>query len=74
MSETYNFYKKLPISFMGFTKIDEAVRYGSLYNILMTYRRPIAYLTTGQRVPDDIEFPSSDDMSKLILNKRTFTC
>lgn len=70
MIETHKFYKKLPVSCIAFTKIDEAVRFGSLYNLLMTYRKPVAYLTTGQKVPDDIEFPSSEYISDLILNKR----
>lgn len=74
MQETYRFYKKLPVSCIAFTKIDEAVRFGSLYNLLMTYRKPVAYLTTGQKVPDDIEFPSSENLSELILNKRLQTC
>lgn len=69
MLETYRFYKKLPLSCIAFTKIDEAVRFGSLYNLLMTYRKPVAYLTTGQKVPDDIKFPSSEDLSYLILNE-----
>lgn len=74
MQETYKFYKKLPVSCIAFTKIDEAVRFGSLYNLLMTYRKPVAYLTTGQKVPDDIEFPSTEYISDLILNKRLQTC
>lgn len=74
MQETYRFYKKLPVSFIAFTKIDEAVRFGSLYNLLMTYRKPVAYLTTGQKVPDDIAFPSSEILSDLIMNKRLQPC
>ncbi len=74
MQQTYKFYKKLPISCIAFTKVDEAVRFGSLYNLLMTYHKPVAYLTTGQKVPDDIEFPSSECISDLILNKRLQAC
>ncbi len=69
MQDTYGFYKKLPISYIAFTKIDEAVRYGSLYNLLMIYRKPVAYLTCGQKVPDDIEFPSLENFSQLIVSK-----
>ncbi len=72
--ETYGFYKKLPISCIGFTKIDEAVRFGSLYNLLMTSRKPLTYLTTGQKVPDDIEFPSSESLVNIILNRKLQTC
>ncbi len=72
--ETYKFYNALPISYIAFTKIDEAVRFDNLHNLLMVYRKPVAYLTTGQKVPDDIEFPLSDDISDLLLNKRMRTC
>ncbi|MCX8031215.1 MAG: flagellar biosynthesis protein FlhF [Thermodesulfovibrionales bacterium] len=69
IQEIYQFYKKLPISCVAFTKVDEAFRFGSLYNLLMTYRKPVAYLTTGQRVPDDIKFPSNEGLSELIVGK-----
>lgn len=74
MQETYKFYKKLPVSCIAFTKVDEAVRFGSLYNLLMTYRKPVAYLTTGQKVPDDIEFPTLENLSELIVKKGQKTC
>lgn len=67
ISKIYNYYQELPISYLAFTKIDEAIRYGSIYNLLMTSRKPLAYLTTGQQVPDDIEFPSPEMLSRIIL-------
>lgn len=74
MMEAYKFYKRLPISCIAFTKIDEAIKYGSLYNLLMTYRKPVAYVTTGQKVPDDIGFPTVDNLSELIVGKGHITC
>lgn len=38
-----------------FTKVDEAPRWGPLFAAAMTAQLPIAYLTTGQSVPEDIE-------------------
>ncbi|MBF0537982.1 MAG: flagellar biosynthesis protein FlhF [Nitrospirae bacterium] len=69
LTEAYKYYRKLPINYLGFTKVDEAVRFGSIYNLLMTYQKPIAYLTTGQKVPDDIEFATVDLLANLILKK-----
>jgi flagellar biosynthesis protein FlhF len=69
MIEAYRFYRNLPIEYIAFTKIDEAVRYGSLYNLLLTYQKPVAYLTTGQRVPGDIEYATVDRLASLIVNK-----
>jgi flagellar biosynthesis protein FlhF len=72
--ESYRFYRKLPVDCIAFTKVDEAVRFGSLYNLIMTYRRPVAYITTGQNVPRDIEFPARDDLANLILRKGFVKC
>ncbi|MDF2839659.1 MAG: flagellar biosynthetic protein FlhF [Clostridia bacterium] len=46
-----------------FTKLDETSSLGVLLNIAYITKRPIAYLTTGQSVPDDIEIA---DKSKII--------
>lgn len=70
LMESYRFYKKLPINCIGITKIDEAVRFGSIYNLLLTYQKPIIYLTTGQVVPNDIEIVKPEKLAKLILEKR----
>jgi flagellar biosynthesis protein FlhF len=65
--ESYRYYRRLPLSYIAFTKIDEATRLGNIYNMMMTYQRPVAYITTGQKVPDDIEFPEIEDIASLIL-------
>lgn len=74
MIEAYRFYRRLPVEFLTFTKLDEAVRFGSLYNILLTYQKPVAYITTGQRVPDDIEFTTVKRLTDLILTKGCTPC
>ncbi len=74
MIEAYRFYRKLPIDYLTFTKLDEAVRFGSLYNIVLTYQKPVAYITTGQRVPDDIEFTTIRRLTDLILTKGYAPC
>lgn len=38
-----------------FTKLDETTTLGSLFNMRMYTDAPIAYVTSGQNVPDDIE-------------------
>ncbi len=74
MIEASSLYKRLPVTCIGFTKIDEAVRFGSLYNLLLTYQRPVAYITTGQKVPDDIDFITADRLAQLIVQKGYHTC
>ena len=69
MAEAYKSYRKLPIDCLAFTKVDEAVRFGSIYNLSSLYRKPVGYLTTGQRVPQDIEFPNSGGLAEMILQR-----
>lgn len=74
MLETFRFYNELPISYLALTKIDEAVSLDNLLNFIGICRKPVAYITTGQRVPDDIEFTPTADISSFISNKVINTC
>jgi flagellar biosynthesis protein FlhF len=74
MIEAYRSYRQLPIDYLSFTKVDEAVRFGSLYNLLLTYQTPVAYLTTGQRVPGDIEPATVSRLASLIVKKECYSC
>ena len=67
LMDTYKYYNVLPIDYVAFTKTDEAVRLGSIYNVCSLYQKPVAYITTGQRVPGNIEFMDSRKLSNLIL-------
>jgi len=37
------------------TKLDETNIYGSIYNAARHLNKPVAFLTTGQNVPEDLE-------------------
>jgi len=60
-------YARLPVDCVGVTKVDEAVRYGALYNVSALCGKPIAYLTNGQTVPGDIVFPTREKVLRMIL-------
>lgn len=62
-------YSRLPVDCVGITKVDEAVRYGALYNVAALCGKPIAYLTTGQTVPGDITFPSRKKLLQMVLTE-----
>lgn len=49
------------------TKLDETRSYGSLYMAPRWAGAPLAYLTTGQSVPDDIEVAEGEHVARLIL-------
>lgn len=74
MTEAYKAYRKLPIDYIAFTKVDEAVRFGALYNLMLVYQKPVAYLTTGQTVPNDLEFTTVDKLTNMILSKGSYRC
>ncbi|MGE5238725.1 MAG: flagellar biosynthesis protein FlhF [Chloroflexota bacterium] len=74
MVESYKSYRRVPVDCVGFTKVDEAVRFGSLYNFLVTQGKPVAYVTTGQNVPDDIAYATSENLAQLILRKGCYRC
>ena len=67
LMETYKHYGTLPVDYIAFTKTDEAVKLGSIYNLCRTYRKPVAYITTGQKVPGNIEFVDNKKLTNLIL-------
>lgn len=50
-----------------FTKLDEAVGFGVILNVLKTAGLRLSYLTTGQSVPDDIEVGSARRVAEMIL-------
>jgi flagellar biosynthesis protein FlhF len=55
------------IDSIGFTKVDMATHFGSLYNISLLTSRPLSFITTGPGVPEDIRVPSSDFLAGLIV-------
>ncbi len=61
-------FSTIPLSGIVFTKLDESTSYGSIFNHSIRFKLPLAYLTTGQNVPDDIENASRDRLIDLLLN------
>ncbi len=69
MSDTIDGFSILPIDSLLFTKIDETRRYGPLFSILARKRKPLSFLTTGRRVPQDIEAATPQLFSELVLQE-----
>ena len=62
-------YGKLEYNKIIITKLDETTTYGGLYNIVKRAKKPIAYITVGQNVPDDIKIPTKEEIARLILGE-----
>lgn len=62
-------FSLLPIRSYIFTKLDETDEYTPLFNQLLRFRRPLSYLTSGQKVPEDIELATKGRVASLVLNR-----
>ena len=69
LEEILNRFKIFQIGKVVFTKIDESESCGNMVNLLMKDKLPIAYFTTGQRVPEDIEVATPAGLAAMILRE-----
>lgn len=60
-------YRSMDIDNLIVTKLDETESYGILLQAASYAQVPIAFITTGQSVPDDIEIADSEQLTNLIL-------
>ncbi len=49
------------------TKLDEAVTYGGLINVVQQVGKPLSFVTTGQEVPDHLEAARAARLADLVL-------
>jgi len=69
LEEILQRFSIFPISKVVFTKIDESESLGNMVNLLMKDNLSIAYFTTGQRVPEDIEIATPAKLADMILRE-----
>lgn len=65
----YNEFNRIGVDKLIFTKLDETNCYGQILNIINEIKKPVAYFTTGQNVPDDIEVPDPYKFARMVLGK-----
>lgn len=66
-------FNSLSIDKLIFTKLDEAVSFGLILNVMEKLNKTLSYVTTGQNVPDDIAISDPRKLAELIM-KGTETC
>lgn len=69
LEEILHRFSIFQISKVVFTKIDESESLGNMVNLLMKDNLSIAYFTTGQRVPEDIEIATPAKLADMILRE-----
>ena len=67
-SATYRQFFPIGVDRVLFTKLDEGLSFGSLFNFTVRNKLPISYFTSGQRVPEDLEVARPDRVISLIFN------
>ncbi len=69
--ENITLYRPLGVNRLIFTKLDETVRLGNIYNVVCESAVPISYFTFGQSVPDDIELAQPGKFVQRLMEGRT---
>tara|TARA_R110001583_G_scaffold26571_3_gene95734 strand:+ start:4719 stop:6179 length:1461 start_codon:yes stop_codon:yes gene_type:complete len=62
VEEAIDHFKRIPLSGCILTKLDESIGLGELLSVTMQHSIPISYVTTGQRVPEDIEIATVENL------------
>lgn len=71
LDETVRRFSKVPLSGCIVTKIDEAAQLGCVISTLIRHNLPVAWLTDGQRIPDDLH---AAERKKLWLVNQAVEC
>jgi len=64
-------FSKLPVARLIFTKLDETDRCGALINLPTRSNLPLAYLTNGQQVPEDLLLAEPAGVAELVMANDT---
>lgn len=62
-------FSRVRVDKIIFTKLDEAVHLGVVFNVINKVNKSLSYITTGQDVPDDIEVGRGRRLAQLILGQ-----
>ncbi|MDD2160739.1 flagellar biosynthesis protein FlhF [Pseudomonas sp. MIL19] len=62
LKAAYHSYKRCGLVGCIITKADEATSLGEVLGLAISQRLPVAYLTDGPRIPDDLQIPRSHQL------------
>lgn len=69
MFQTVDRFSEIRTDRIIFTKLDEAVSFGVLLNVIRRVNKQLSYITTGQEVPHQIEPGSRERLAELIMGE-----
>ncbi|MBB6443861.1 flagellar biosynthesis protein FlhF [Bacillus benzoevorans] len=67
MEEIYHQFDAVHIDKIILTKADETSTFGAMFNIMYSWQKPVAYITNGQNVPDDIISATPEKVVKCLI-------
>lgn len=68
----YGLYRELGATSLIFTKVDECLTLGCLYNLARRAEAPLSYLCNGQIIPDHILLAKPETVAAAIANEAKF--
>lgn len=69
MYETIEKFGYIGFSSIIFTKIDETSTTGSILSVCDRYNLPVSYITTGQKVPGDVEVATKERVTEIFFKE-----
>lgn len=60
-------FSVMPLHRVIWTKLDESTTFGNMLNVAVKHPLPISYVTTGQRVPEDVEVAEANKLASLVV-------
>ncbi len=57
LTAAYHSYKRCGLAGCILTKLDETASLGEVFSLAISHELPVAYLTDGPRIPDDLHLP-----------------
>ncbi|WP_078554650.1 flagellar biosynthesis protein FlhF [Bacillus alkalicellulosilyticus] len=72
MKAIYEQFQLITIEKLIFTKMDETSYYGAMLNMILQYGVGVAYITTGQNVPDDIIEATDSTVINAVLEGKSY--
>jgi len=57
LTAAYHSYKRCGLAGCILTKLDETASLGDVLSLAISHELPVAYLTDGPRIPDDLHLP-----------------
>ncbi|MCJ8348454.1 flagellar biosynthesis protein FlhF [Moritella sp.] len=71
VQETLEHFHHIPLAGCILSKVDESLSLGEVLSVLIQHQLPIAYITNGQRVPEDIDSANAQQLVSTVLNRDT---